>query len=195
MIIEKLWASQHRKAVERFLSTHWPSLSRRHPEASLVVVGGKGMPASFWRLIEGMPRVSLHEWVEDLEDLLAGVGIAVFPYSVEVGMKNRVMQCLGAGNAVVGTNSAFSGIPVRNGVEAMVSNSHGEIAAAVDRLLADPDLCGQIGDRARLFIKARFDEEVMGRAWEDFFCDVADGRAPRRSYGVPDDAAHQGVVS
>ena len=184
VIVEKLWDPQHRKAVEKFLSVHWSTLLREHPHLRLIVIGGKGMPPSFSRFIDGLPGVELYEWVERLEDVLAGAAIAVFPYSVEVGMKTRVLQCMAAQNAAVGTTDAFSGIPVRDGVEAVVSENHADMARGIAKLLADPALCRRIGENARQFIRARFDEEIIGHAWEELYQDVATGLSPRSSYGA-----------
>jgi glycosyltransferase involved in cell wall biosynthesis len=121
-----------------------------------------------------------------LEDLLAGTSIAVFPYSGACGMKNRVLQCMAARNAVVGTSASFSGLPVRNGVEAVIADSHAEIAAGIDRLLNNPDARQEIGNCARRFIEAGYTEERVGRAWEQLYQDVAFAAPIQDSYPVED---------
>jgi glycosyltransferase involved in cell wall biosynthesis len=186
VIVEKLWADQHRNAVEHFLAARWRPLRRKHPTARLIVIGGRGMPSSFWTFMGGLPGVELHEWVDRLEDVLAEASIAVFPYSVAVGMKNRVLQCLAARNAVVGSSPSFSGLPVRNGVEAVMADSYADIAAGIDRLLDDPISARTMGEHARRFIAEHFTEDIVGCAWERLYEDVAAGAPVRESYGVSD---------
>lgn len=186
VIVEKLWTDQHSGAVERFLAAHWLRLRQKHPEVRLVVIGGRGMRASFCRFVAGLPGVQLHEWVDRLEDVLSEAAIAVFPYSDEVGMKNRVLQCMAAANAVVGTSNAFLGIPVRSGLHAVIADSHADMAAAIDLLLADPDASRDMGHLARRFVESRFTEEVVGMAWEQLYSDIVAGAPIRNSYGATD---------
>jgi glycosyltransferase involved in cell wall biosynthesis len=186
VIVEKLWIHGHLSAVKQFLAAHWLTLRRRHPTARLILIGGRHIPSSFRSFIHGLPGAELYEWVHSLEDLLAGTSIAVFPYSGACGMKNRVLQCMAARNAVVGTSASFSGLPVRNGVEAVIADSHAEIAAGIDRLLNNPDARQEIGNCARRFIEAGYTEERVGRAWEQLYQDVAFAAPIQDSYPVED---------
>ena len=189
VIVDKLWADQHRVAVERFLVDHWGAIRQRHPDARLIVIGGKGMPEHFSNYVRGLPGCELHERVDRLEDVLATAGIAVFPYSVEVGMKTRVLQCMASMNAVVATPNGFLGLPVQNGVDAIIADDHAAIASAVDSLLAEPARAVTMGEKARTFIASRFTESHVGQAWEALYRDVASGAPVQESYGVLDAGA------
>jgi hypothetical protein len=185
LAIDKLGAAQHRNAIVRFLSRHWSVLRARHPNARLVVVGGSGMPDSFQEFVRRLPGVELYAWVEHLEELMSGTGVAVFPYSVAVGMKNRVMQCMGAGMAVVGDPSSFSGLPVRSGHDAVVCETHDAMARTVGELLGDPARSRRIGAQARVMIRSGFTTDAVGCSWERLYTDVAAGIPISSRYGGP----------
>ena len=184
ILIDALWASTQRRAARRFLAEQWPSIRGKYPAARLIIIGGAGLPPSFSCFVHSLPGVELHEWVERLPELLATVGIAVFPYSHQGGMKNRVLQCMAAGIAVVGTPSSFSGLPVHDGSEVLVAESLSGIAVRIDTLLGDVELSRVIGQRARRLISARFTQEQIGRAWEHLYQDVATGAPLRSSYSA-----------
>jgi glycosyltransferase involved in cell wall biosynthesis len=187
VIVEKLWADQHKNAVEQFLANHWLPLRRKYPQLRLVLIGGKGMAQSFRTFVGRLPGIELYEWVDRLDDVLADASIAVFPYSVPVGMKTRVLQCMAAMNTVVGTRDAFSGVPIASGRDAVVASSHAQMATVIDSLLTDPDRCRQIGTNARRTLQDHFTADVIGAGWEELYRDIAAGVPVRSSYGLPGD--------
>jgi glycosyltransferase involved in cell wall biosynthesis len=182
IIVDKLWASQHRNAVKEFLSKYWKMLRAKYPNVKLIVIGGKGMPSDFQHYVRNLPGVELHDWVDRLEDTLAETDIAVFPYSVQVGMKNRVIQCMAAMNAVVGTPNAFFGLSVNHRQHAFIAKDQHEIVMGIEELLASDDLREQMGRRAREFIQEHLTQDVSGRAWERLYEDVNKGKTLYESY-------------
>jgi len=182
VIVDKLWAAQHRNAVAAFLSRQWPALQGKFPDARLTVIGGMGMPDSFKRLAGSLPGVELHEWVERLEDLLAETSIAVFPYSVAVGMKTRVLECMAAMNVVVGTPNAFLGLPVEHGKHVFIAESLDGIAQGIGEILSSETMGAAMGEAAREVVHANFGRERVGKAWECLYEDIIHGKAPKLAY-------------
>ncbi len=182
LIVDKLWAAQHRNAVAAFLSGHWPALHAKFPDARLIIIGGRRIPDSFQRLARGLPGVELHEWVERLEDLLAETSIAVFPYSVPVGMKTRVLECMAAMNAVVATPNAFLGLPVEHEKHVYIADSMEGIARGVEEILSSETTVTEMGEAAREIVRRNFSLERVGKAWECLYEDIICGRALRSAY-------------
>lgn len=182
IIVDKLWASQHRNAVKNFLSKFWAGLYNKYPYIKLIVIGGKGMPTDFQHYVRNLPGVELHDWVDRLEDTLAETEIAVFPYSVAVGMKTRVLECMAAKNAVIGTSDAFRGLPVRHKQHVFIVKDQNEMAMGIEELLLGDVLRDQMGQSARELINQHFTQETIGAAWERLYEDVHKGSKLRDSY-------------
>ena len=182
IIVDKLWASQYRNAVKNFLSKYWVALYTKYQNVKLTVIGGKGMPADFQHYARNLPGVELHDWVDRLEDTLAETDIAVFPYSVAVGMKTRVLQCMASMNAVVGTPNAFLGLPVYHKQHVFIAEDQNEIARGIEELLVSDVLRDQMGRSARELIQQHFTQETIGEAWERLYEDVKKGRKLHDSY-------------
>jgi glycosyltransferase involved in cell wall biosynthesis len=182
VIVDKLWAAQHRNAVTNFLSRHWGALHTKFPSAKLIVIGGKGMPPDFQQYAGNLPGVELHEWVDRLEDILAETTIAVFPYSVAVGMKTRVLECMASMNAVVGTPNAFRGLPVEHGEHVFIAENQHGISKGIEELMASNTRRNQMGRCARTVIQNHFTQKSVGEAWECLYEDLIKGRTLKESY-------------
>jgi glycosyltransferase involved in cell wall biosynthesis len=85
------------------------------------------------------------------------------------GIKNRTLQSLAAGKAVVGTSIVFEGIKVKNMVNSYIYKSLDEATNAVLLLLKDQNLRLQLGCSARDLVQCYYTQEVTGKQWENLF--------------------------
>jgi glycosyltransferase involved in cell wall biosynthesis len=65
------------------------------------------------------------------------------------------------GLPVVGTTSATQGIEGQPGRDFLLADSPEEQAAAINRLLADPEAARAQGQRGRAFVEANYEWEVV----------------------------------
>ena len=101
-----------------------------------------------WDLLPTVAGVRYMGFVPDLRDLLAS-SIVVAPLRVGGGTKLKIVEAMAAGRPIVATPIAVEGLPVRNGVEALVEQSPDGIARAVRLVLGDGDLRHRLGTAAR----------------------------------------------
>ncbi|HEX6201450.1 MAG TPA: glycosyltransferase family 4 protein [Thermoanaerobaculia bacterium] len=136
-------------------------LARRRPDLVVLVAGRSGPATPFLdRLrrdfgLEGVVRFLDHR--DDLPDLLAAADVLAVTSSVE-GMPGAVLEAMALGVPVV----AFDIPTVAEVVEADDSallvppGEPAALAAAIERVLADPELAARLGRRGRELFAARF---------------------------------------
>ena len=150
-----------RKAVAVLLEA-FSRLLRSHPRAQLVLAGdGEHREAleqrartleldRSIRFLGAIPREQMGRWY-------GAADIYCLP-SIYEGFPVAILEAMAAGLPVVSTT--VSGIPeaVEDGVTGLLAEPEdaGKLAAALERLADDPELCRQMGDRARSMVQERF---------------------------------------
>jgi glycosyltransferase involved in cell wall biosynthesis len=163
-----LHLSYIRDPLCRFVRHYWSELRRKHSKPRFVIVGGNAprKTSSWLKQIEG---VEYYEWVEDYADTLSAADIAVFFDKAGTGTKNRVVQAMAAGKAVIGTKIAFEGIEARHGIEVFVADDLSKMFEYVDLLLGSPMLRIEMGLAARELVREKHAPELIGRRWETVY--------------------------
>jgi polysaccharide biosynthesis protein PslH len=129
----------------------WPEVRRRHPQATVSLVGRNPAPA-----VRGLARlagVELVGQVSDVRPYLAGAAVAIAPLQIARGVQNKVLEALAMGKAIVSSTHALEGLRAVPGVNVLAASSPGEWADAVSHLLDDPDLRRQLGLAGRCYVQ------------------------------------------
>jgi glycosyltransferase involved in cell wall biosynthesis len=138
-----------------------------------------GLEAEIDRLgLDG--RVRLAGERDDVPDLLAGADVFVLASASE-GMPISVLEAMAAGLPVVA--SRVGGVPevVADGETGLLvpPGSPQELAEALRRLLADPELRQRLGDAGRIRVRERFDLAPFRRAHVELYSrELASRRLP-----------------
>ena len=145
---------------QRFLIDAMPLVLREVPDAHLIVFGEGDLRAPLERQIKSLSltkRVLLPGFREDVLSLMKSADLFVMS-SVTEGLGSAVLDAMAMGLAVVGTPAG--GIP-----EAVVPGVTGELvppseskplAAAIVKLLKDPDLRRRYGEAGRRHVAENF---------------------------------------
>jgi len=133
-------------AAIRLASSIFPIVRSRQPEARLEIVGDK--PPRSVRVLEG-DGIVVTGRVLDVEPYIARAAVVAAPLRLGGGMRLKVLEALGAGKPLVATTRAVEGVPVSDGVEALIADSDFAFAEAILRLLDDPEARRSLGLRAR----------------------------------------------
>jgi glycosyltransferase involved in cell wall biosynthesis len=129
-----------------------PILRRSSPGVTLSLVGD-GPPASVRSL--AADDVIVTGAVPSVEPYLDRASVVVAPVRMGGGMRVKVLQALARGKAVVTTSLGAEGLAAAPaGPPLGVSDSTEDFAAAVARLLANPEAAAVLGRRARSFVEA-----------------------------------------
>lgn len=155
-----------------FVRNHWPTIQAEFPNASLEL-SARGMDAAYLQRLRDIPGVTIRGWVEDYMQSLAATTVCVYLDSAGTGLKNRVVQAMGAARPVVATAVAFEAIPVIDGISGLVCSSSATAEALVASLLRDDERRQQIGAAARAVIQQHFSPSKVGAQWEELYADVA----------------------
>jgi glycosyltransferase involved in cell wall biosynthesis len=151
-----------------FCTAGMSKLRRRWPGTSLTIVA-RFVPRNMVERLTGCQGVTLLGETDRYRELLARAHVALFLDTVGSGIKTRVVEALAAGKAVVGTECAFEGIPVRNGSEGFIVRNGTEASEVVCRLLESKDVRLEMGKRARAFASDRYSFEVGAKKWEALY--------------------------
>lgn len=104
-------------------------------------------------------------FVDDYISFLRSADIVVLPDGVGTGIKNRVVQAMALGRAVVATQAAVEGTLVVDGLHALVVDAPGKVADGLLRLLDDRDLGRKIAVEGGKLMIDNHHAEVVIRAW------------------------------
>jgi glycosyltransferase involved in cell wall biosynthesis len=146
---------------QRALVEAAPAILERFPDARFVVVGDGPLRAELERRADGLP-FELTGARDDVPELLAGFDVFAFPSRFE-GLCLAVIEAQAAGVPVVAT-------PVGGIRETVVDGETGllvpvgdaaALAAAVCRLLEDPELSARLAAEARSRVRERYSVEHM----------------------------------
>ena len=140
------------------------AVAPRFPQAGFVVVGSpfQGNQEHRRRLdclvqeLQLSDRITCIGDVEDIAAMYAALDVCVLPAKKPEGLGNVLIEAMAMGKPLVG--SAIGGIPeiIEDGKNGFLveANDAGALAGALERLLADPELCRRMGQEGR----RRFDE-------------------------------------
>lgn len=116
---------------------------------------------------------------DDKQRLLAGCRAAVIP-SPHESLSIAALEAWAHGRPVLanGSSEVLEGQCRRSG-GGLTYRDFGEFAAAVDRVVASPDLASALGDRGRAFVASRYSWDVVEGRWASFLDRMLAEVAPR----------------
>jgi len=172
------------KGHHSFLSA-WRSVLAAHPNAVAVLVGDGPLREQIEKLGEQLDVAESLRFLgnrSDVPQLLSGVDLVVHP-SEQEGFCNAILEAMAAGRAVIATR-------VGGNVEAVVDGETGllvppndpdALAAAIQLMLARPDLRTEFGRAGRRRVSSSLGIERMTGAYELLYRDLVARAAPRNS--------------
>ena len=135
-------------SLQRFLDAVWPRILAADRSARLSVIGECAERDR--RRIAGCPGVEAHGLVEDPTDALVEADAALLPLSASAGTSLRILLYALAGVPVVGSPSAFRGVPDEMGLAAKSATEWVELLSEEGRL----ERCVQPARAAALAIQS-----------------------------------------
>jgi polysaccharide biosynthesis protein PslH len=160
----------------------WPLLEKAHPEARLKIVGQYPTPQI---LAYQGPRVEVTGKVDDLRPHLSGAAVTVVPLRVGGGTRFKILEAMAMGRPVVSTSLGAEGISAEPGTDILIADDAASFAAAVGRVLDEPALATQLGQRGRALVEHHYSWEAAGGRLEAFFQELLEARRSRGPGAVP----------
>jgi len=152
------------EGIRWFLSEVWPILARLRREARVEVLGrGEGSLREPAR--RGPPGFSFLGEGADTRPLWRRAAVAIVPLLTGGGTRLKILEAAACGVPVVATPVGAEGLDFAAGREIEIASGAPEFAAAVARLLAEPDARRSLAGAARRRVEARYGWEEIGRAF------------------------------
>jgi glycosyltransferase involved in cell wall biosynthesis len=149
------------------------TVSAAHPGAMFQIAGQGPLRAPLGRLAEELGLAGRVTWwgsVGDVPGFLAALELAVLP-SLSEGMSNALLEYMAAGRPIVATAVGATARLIEDGVSGLLvpPGDSDRLAAAMGRLLADPELAARLGATARRRAVERHGRSAMVRRFEAFY--------------------------
>jgi len=135
-----------------FVETVFPHIRVRHPEARFAIVGRA--PTEAVRALAKEPGVSVTGEVADVRGWLQAAAVVVAPLKLARGVQNKVLEAMAMARPVVATTAAAKGVD--HGGTIRVGETVGEIAEAINDLIADRRAADALGLEARAQVQERY---------------------------------------
>lgn len=160
-------------AVEFFCREIMPLVRRRVPGIHLYVVGDS--PPEHIRKMAA-PDVSILGFVPKTTPFLDKCMVSVAPLRYGAGLKGKVGEALAAGLPLVTTSVGAQGMDLVSGKVAFVTDAPGDFAAAVVRLLEEPDLWEACSINGLRFMEMNFGYEAVAGSLRSHLQTLISGR-------------------
>jgi glycosyltransferase involved in cell wall biosynthesis len=151
--------------VLHFIDAILPLIRRARPNAALTVVGRN--PSERLRRAAEAAGVRVTGTVDDVRPHLAAAAVMVVPLRVGGGTRLKIFEGLAMGKAVVSTAIGAEGLPLEDGVHFLRADVPEPFAAAVLRLLDDPELRRRLGEVGRRLVEERYAWPRVALEFED----------------------------
>jgi polysaccharide biosynthesis protein PslH len=124
------------------------------PDLSLIVIGKD--PVDSVRELGKRPGVVVTGTVADIWPYINSVDLFVFPLLIGAGLKNKILEAMGAGRPVITTAIGNEGIDAADGREIGICETSEEFRREAIRLLRSRELRSAMGESAQRFVRNRF---------------------------------------
>ncbi len=174
------------KALEVFIEAS-AELLRQNPDLRVLLAGDGPLRGELTELVNGLgvqDRLLMLGYRSDAADVMATLDVAVSSSAFE-GSPLAVMEYMESARPIVATR--VGGVPdlIEDGVHGLLvePGDAGALAAAIGRMLADPEAARRMGEAARERRRHEFTVELMVRRFEALYERLIAGD------GLPESAA------
>ena len=154
-------------AAEHFAHDIMPAIRSRIAGASFWIVGAD--PSMRVQNLASIPGVHVTGTVADIRPWIWSAAVYASPLRFGLGVKNKILEAMASGAAIVATTRSLSGTPLIDGRDAMVADDDTKFAEAVVRLLSDPELCKSLSSEARGKAEAEYSWQSITARYEGLY--------------------------
>jgi glycosyltransferase involved in cell wall biosynthesis len=149
-----------------FVREIWPRILAGRPAAKFLVVGAN--PAPELRALEGS-GVSIVGPVDDLRPYLSRAAVVVVPLRLGSGTRLKILESWAMARPVVSTSLGAEGLESIAGRHLLIADDPDQFAAAVLRVLNEPELAAQLGAAGRALVSESYSWQGTAEFLAAFF--------------------------
>ena len=174
LFLGRLDMAPNREAFFLFADEIWPLVSEESKSRARIVFAG-GIAGDDIRRRAAECGIEIRGPLSDAEALrlLAEVDLFLSPVRSGTGIKIKTLDAMAHGKAMIGFPGTFRGVPVENGVQAMIADTPADFARLFEQLIDDEPRRRAIGSAARDFIRLHFDPAILGQYLVNIYAEVA----------------------
>ncbi len=163
-----------RRAAVRLLTTIWPRVRQRLPDASLLIAGWAARTelATF----VNQPGVTIAEDITDVTDFFRRCAVFAYPLASGGGLKGKVLEALAYGVPLVTTSAGIAGVDAKSGIHAFVEDDDELFTERIAELLTSPTLRRRLAEAGRALVEERYAPGPVVDQMESVYRTVADSR-------------------
>jgi glycosyltransferase involved in cell wall biosynthesis len=156
----------NQNGIRWFIRMVWPIVLREIPDIEFHLAG-RNAPKHFGSQVSA-PGVVYHGEIEDAAAFIREHPIFIVPVFSGSGMRIKLLDYLSAGRATVTTTIGAEGIPVSDGRDTFITDEPDKFARHIITLAGNPELCREIGENAKAFIRTHFDNRMLIKQFIEF---------------------------
>jgi glycosyltransferase involved in cell wall biosynthesis len=155
-----------------FMQLVLPVVSGAYPKLRVRVLGRR-ISASLKRELKGHSQVEYFAWVDSFEEFLSASDVLLLPDRAgAAGAKTRTVQAMALGQAVLGSQIAFEGIPIVNLHHGAMYRTHEECRDLLLLLLGNSEMRKELGVAAASLAADEYSLERIGPQYEAMYLEA-----------------------
>ncbi len=158
-------------AVLFFYHQIWPRIVEVIPETMFFIVG-RDPRASVRALADRDERIVVTDSVEDIRPYIGRATVYVSPLRVGAGIKNKVLEAMAMGKAIVATPLSCDGIELQSETHVLVREIPDDFASAVIDLIKNKALRSRLGANSRKLVASKYSWGSIATQYEDLYYEV-----------------------
>lgn len=160
------------EGLDRILTSVFPEVRRRVPEARLVVAG-VGASRGLGERVAATEGAEFRGKVDDPESLYRVARVLVDATRSGGGTRLKVLNALARGVPVVASTLAAQGLDVVSGEHLLVANGDNEMVDAIELLLRNANRWRALSQTARALVRNRYLAEIAYRPLDEALARVS----------------------
>jgi glycosyltransferase involved in cell wall biosynthesis len=167
IITGTLWYFPNVDAVRFYHQNVLPAVRRRFPYISTEIIGAR--PTAELTRLNGVMGIRVIPNVPRMEDFLYTNDIYVCPLRVASGLRNKLLEAMAAGMAVVTTSFGAEGIGLQPEEHALFAETPDQFVSQIERLIDDVRLRQRLGHTARQYVIKNYTYAALGDKLESVY--------------------------
>jgi glycosyltransferase involved in cell wall biosynthesis len=149
-----------------FVQDIWPRIVAVRPASQFLIVGAR--PAPELRALEGH-GVTIVGPVVDLRPYLSRAAVVVVPLRLGSGTRLKILESWAMARPVVSTSLGAEGLEAVPGRHLLIADDPAEFAAAIIRILSEPQLAAKLGAAGRALVLESYSWHGVAKSLGAFF--------------------------
>lgn len=148
-------------AATYFAAEIYPLIKVKIADVHFSIIGKNPAP-SVKALAQTDPSITVLGYVDDIAAHICEGAVFVVPLRIGSGTRLKILEAMALGKAIVSTTIGCEGLDVTNTENILIADTPDDFAAAVIRLLQDPNLRAKLGQNGRKLAEEQYSATKMG---------------------------------